>query len=106
MASAHNAYVIANDSYPEVMAHEWPGFQDFIEDLALGLTGDISTKRNPPNPNVVQPDIVHEVRNMYGTKRKNCKPCRAKLGPRVRVPQTTLGCVYGCLQKKALLHTP
>ena len=69
-------------------------FQDFLKDLAEGLTGDFTAKRNIPNLNVPRPNIVHEVKNLYGTKSKNCNECRAKaVGPHVRVPQTTMGCL-------------
>ncbi|MEW8548513.1 MAG: transposase, partial [Candidatus Thiodiazotropha sp.] len=70
MACAHNAYIIASDSNPDVVKSEWPNFQDFIEELAEGLIGNYSSsKREVPNQNVARAGVVHEVKNLYGENR-------------------------------------
>ena len=47
MASAHNAYVVAQDSNPDMVQSEWPNFQDFLEEIALSLIGESRTKCDP-----------------------------------------------------------
>ncbi|GFS01655.1 PiggyBac transposable element-derived protein 4 [Elysia marginata] len=56
MASAHNAYIVAKSSNPDHVAKEWPGFQDFLEDLAEELVCQVTATRAPP--------IIHAVRQM------------------------------------------
>lgn len=92
MACAHNSYIIARDSNPDRVKSEWPNFQDFIEELFEGLIGNYSSKRAAPNQNVARAGAAHEVKNLYGEKRRSCKECRKKMGPGVPVPQTTMGC--------------
>ncbi len=91
MAAAFNGFVIAKDSNPEIAAKEWPNFQDFVEDLAEGLIGDTSAKREAPVPEHVRPAIRHDMKKIFATK-KNCKECRLKANPGDRVPQTLQGC--------------
>lgn len=41
MACAVNVLIIAKDTNPETVQLEWPALQDFLEDLADRLIGDI-----------------------------------------------------------------
>ncbi len=70
MAAAYNGYVIAKDSNPDIAAKEWPNFQDFIEDLAEGLIGETTAKREAPVP-VAQPapGNRHTIRNIFQKKK-------------------------------------
>ena len=54
MAAAHNTYTVAKDSNPGYVNSEWPGFLDFLEDLAEDPVCDVTTVRAPP--------IIHSVR--------------------------------------------
>ena len=47
MASAYNAYVVARDTNPEMVAAEWPNYQDFLEGIILWLVGDVRSQRDP-----------------------------------------------------------
>ena len=49
MALAHNAYIVAKDSNPSYVNAEWPGFQDFSEDLAEDLVCHVTTVRGLPS---------------------------------------------------------
>ena len=71
MASAHNAYVVAQDSNPDMVQSEWPNFQDFLEEIALSLIGESRTKRDPvANPRPAPHGAgKHDVRKLYDRKK-------------------------------------
>ena len=93
VVAAHNAYIIAKDSNPEVAKREWPNLQDFVEDLAEGLIGDFTPSRAAPNQNVPRNAGLHTIINLYGQKRKSCQECRILATAGQRVPATPMGCV-------------
>lgn len=93
IACAYNAYVLAKDCNPEKVRHEWPQFQDFLEDLAEGLIGSFSTQRAPPLQPVPFPGNRHVIKNTHFEKKKSCQECRAKANPGERVTATKQGCV-------------
>ena len=76
MASAHNAYVVAQDSNPDIVQSEWPNFQDFLEEIALSLIEESRTKRDPvANPHPAPHSAgKHDVRKLYDRK-KTCVEC-------------------------------
>lgn len=100
MASAHNAYVIAKDSNPEVVSREWPNFQDFIEDLASGLIDDMTTPRAPPMHQEAQGQRRHTFVKLFD-KDKVCVECRFAKGQGVRVGTSK----FGCQQCNVAIHT-
>lgn len=93
MASAHNSYIIAKASNPDITRSEWPTFQDFVEDLADGLINNFSSARAVPLQNEPRPASQHDIRNIYGGKRKLCRECRMLADVGQRVPATPMGCV-------------
>lgn len=92
MAAAHNAYLIAKDVQPQIVAREWPQFQDFLEDLADNLIGDFSSSRNTPLQPIPNPSNRHLMDPKLFEKKKTCQGCRAKDGPGQRVTVTLQGC--------------
>ncbi|GFO38733.1 PiggyBac transposable element-derived protein 4-like [Plakobranchus ocellatus] len=79
MASAHNAYVVAKDSNAEFAAKHWPGFQDFLEDLAEDLVANLTTTRAPPILHVARPcHYLHTLRCRPDGLYKVCVECKLK----------------------------
>lgn len=100
MTSAHNSYVVAKDSNPEVVNREWPNFQDFVEDLAEGLIDEHTNNRDRPVPNEVRQNQRHDFLKLYA-REKVCVECRAKQGPGTRAGTTK----FGCQQCDVPVHT-
>jgi hypothetical protein len=100
MVAVHNAYIVAKDSNPEEAYKQWPQFQDFVEDLAIDLIGSTRTSRAPPTaPMPERGAALHEVVKMYD-KKKTCRECSLKAGPKERRGVTE----YGCRQCKEPVH--
>ena len=92
MASAHNAYVVAQDSNPEMVESEWPNFQDFLEEIILWLVGDIRSRRDPAaNPRPVPGAGRHDIVKMYERKR-TCIECSLGAAAGERRGTTKHGC--------------
>ena len=94
MASAHNAYVVARDTNPEMVASEWPNFQDFVEGVGdiLSLVGDVRSRRDPsanprPAPGAGRLDIV----KLY-EKKRTCVECSMGAAAGERRGMTKHGC--------------
>ncbi|XP_052818115.1 piggyBac transposable element-derived protein 4-like [Mya arenaria] len=96
MSAAHNAYIIARDSNPEVIQREWPQFQDFVEDLAEDLIGNYKASRAAPLTNIENlppvPREQHEIKSKLFEKKKSCMECRSRAAVGVRVRATQSGC--------------
>ena len=93
MASAHNAYILAKDNNPEHAHDVWPNFQDFIEELAEDLIGDVRTRfRAAPVLNDARPARQHDIQKLYQHGRV-CAECRARAARGVRVGTSQYGCV-------------
>ncbi|WAR12222.1 PGBD4-like protein [Mya arenaria] len=77
MSAAHNAYIIARDSNPEVIQREWPQFQDFVEDLAEDLIGNYKASRAAPLTNIENlppvPREQHEIKSKLFIRHKKRK---------------------------------
>ena len=93
VVAAHNAYIIAKDSNPEVAKREWPNLQDFVEDLAEGLIGDFTPSRAAPNQIVPRNAGLHTIVNLHGQKCKSCQECRILATAGQCVPATPMGYV-------------
>ena len=65
MASAHNTYVLAKDTNPDMVHSEWPNFQDFIEDLANGSIGDVQAGKDAPILDEVRPAQRHDIERLF-----------------------------------------
>ena len=92
MASAHNAYVVARDTNPEMVESEWPNFQDFLEEIILWLVGDIRSRRDPAaNPRPVPGAGRHDIVKMYERKR-TCIECSLGAAAGERRGTTKHGC--------------
>ncbi|KAK2182827.1 hypothetical protein NP493_334g00007 [Ridgeia piscesae] len=75
MASAYNAYVVARDTSPEMVATEWPNFQDFPEEIVLWLVGEVRSRRDPAaNPRPAPGAGRHDIVKMY-EKKRTCIEC-------------------------------
>ena len=71
MASAYNAYVVARDTNPEMVATEWPNFQDFLEEIILWLVGEVRSRRDPAaNPRPAPGAGRHDIIKMYEKKER------------------------------------
>ena len=105
MASVHNAYIIAKDVDPVFIKKEYPNFQEFVEEVAEGLIGDVRTKRDAPQGGDARPARRHDMEKMFD-KPKVCVECRATAARGARVGTSHFGCVQcataihqGCLSK-------
>ena len=100
MASAHNAYIIAKDSHPDVAKDKWPNFQDFIEDLVEDLIGDTRAKREPKVVDCGGRATAHDIGKLF-EKNKVCRECsltEALQGQRKGVTK------FGCRQCNVPVH--
>ncbi|GFO49479.1 hypothetical protein PoB_007598400 [Plakobranchus ocellatus] len=63
ISSAHNGYVVAKYTNAEFAARHWPGFQNFLEDLAEDLVANLTTTWAPPILHVEHPcHYLHTLR--------------------------------------------
>ena len=92
MTSAHNAYVMAKDTNPETVHSKWPNVQDFIEDLADGLIGDVAAGKDAPILHEPRAAHRHDMERLF-EKEKVCVECRAKANRGQRVGTSKFGCV-------------
>ena len=100
MVSVHNAYIVAKDCNEEEAADRWPQFQDFIEDLALELIGNVRAKKAPPTVHMPERGAaLHEIQKLY-SKKKTCRECSLRAGPKERRGVTE----YGCRQCNEPVH--
>ncbi|KAK3793778.1 hypothetical protein RRG08_061913 [Elysia crispata] len=77
MAAAHNAYIVAKDSNPGYVNSEWPGFQDFLEDLVEDLVCHVTTVRAPPIIHSVRPtQHLHTLKQRDDGLYKVCYECK------------------------------
>ena len=104
VASCHNAYVLAKDLHPEHIDDEYPNFQDFIEDIAIGLMGEERAPRAPPagprRGQVPPPRRAarHVIEKIF-ERRKVCVECRA-----ARPDQRAHATLFGCRQCNVAVH--
>ena len=92
MASAHNAYVVARDTNPDVVAAEWPNFQDFVEGIILSLVGDVRSRRDPAsNPRPAPGAGRHDIVKLY-EKKRTCVECSMGAAAGERRGTTKHGC--------------
>ena len=93
MASAYNAYVVARDTNPEMVAAEWPNYQDFLEEIILWLVGDVRSQRDPAaNPRPAPGAGKHDIIKMFD-KKKTCIECSMGAAAGERRGTTKHGCV-------------
>ncbi|KAK2190175.1 hypothetical protein NP493_87g02016 [Ridgeia piscesae] len=92
MASAYNAYVVARDTNPEMVATEWPNFQDFLEEIVLWLVGEVRSRRDPAaNPRPAPGAGRHDIVKMY-EKKRTCIECSMSAAAGERRGTTKHGC--------------
>ncbi|KAK2183987.1 hypothetical protein NP493_288g03005 [Ridgeia piscesae] len=92
MASAYNAYVVARDTSPEMVATEWPNFQDFLEEIVLWLVGEVRSRRDPAaNPRPAPGAGRHDIVKMY-EKKRTCIECSMSAAAGERRGTTKHGC--------------
>ena len=90
--SMHNAYIVAKASHADIVASEWPNFQDFVEDLGLGLVGTYRSRRHAPVPPApLRAQAVHHVVKFY-EKNRVCRECSLRLPPGARPGVTKYRC--------------
>ena len=97
---AYNAYIVAQDSNPDIAKKQWPSFKDYLEQLGMGLIGDTRIQRDAPHVNEIMPSTRHTLKmNMY-SKCRVCVECKAVAGPGVKIH----GSFHGCEQCGVALH--
>jgi hypothetical protein len=71
--SVHNAYIVAKACHRESALRKWPHLQDFVEDLAEELIGEIRSSRHAPlAPAPLHAVSVHRVEKIFDP----CVQCR------------------------------
>ncbi|XP_061186542.1 piggyBac transposable element-derived protein 4-like [Saccostrea echinata] len=101
MASAHNAYIVAKDTHPEIAREKWPGFQDFIEDIVEDLIGDTRARREPPKVDCGGRATAHDINIVkLFPKNKVCRECSLS-GPQGQRKGVTK---FGCRQCSIPVH--
>ena len=91
---------VAKDSDPDVCQQWWPALQDFVEDLAMDLIGEVRAARAAPMVAVPQragalQDIV-----LLSDKFKTCRECAICAGAHQCCGVTK----YGCRQCREPVH--
>ena len=84
MVAVHNAYVVARQSNPGPSAMRWRSYQDFVEELAESLVGDVRSARAAPL--VLAPQratALHTIVKLY-ERSKTCRECSVRGGKRQR----------------------
>ena len=100
MVAVHNSYVVAKDSHPDIVQQRWPALQDFIEDLAMDLIGEVRAARAAPVVAVPQrAGALHEIVLLFD-KFKTCRECAIRAGAHQRRGVTK----YGCRQCREPVH--
>lgn len=91
MVSAHNGYIVAKDTHPEIAKDRWPNFQDFVEEIVEDLIGDTRSSREPPRVDCGGQGTEHSITKMFD-KNKVCRECSLSGTPGQRKIVTKFGC--------------
>jgi hypothetical protein len=91
MVSAHNSYIIAKDTHPEIAKIRWPNFQDFLEEIVEDLVGDTRSSREAPKVDVGGRATEHTITKRF-EKNKVCRECSLSGTPGQRKGVTKFGC--------------